>query len=79
MGVLPHKLARELRDRLGLVRAIETGTYKGESARMLAWIFDDVVTIELDPALHRRAVDRLAEITAVRAIRGARATGLRHW
>ena len=70
MGVLPHRLARDLRNRLGLTRAIETGTDKGESARVLAWIFDEVVTIELDPARHRRAADRLAEITAVRAIQG---------
>ena len=71
MGVVPQKLARGLRDRLGLVRAIETGTYKGDSARALAWIFDEVITIELDPALHRRAVDRLGEITAIRAIHGS--------
>lgn len=71
MGVLPHKLARELRDRLGLTRAIETGTYKGGSARALAWIFDDVITIELDPELHRRAADRLREITAITAVQGS--------
>ena len=71
MGVLPHRLVRELRDRLGLTRAIETGTYKGESARALAWIFNEVITIELEPELHRRAVDRLAEITAVTAVLGS--------
>ena len=78
MGVLPHRLARELRDRLGLTRAIETGTYKGGSARMLAWIFDEVITIELDPVLHRRAVDRLAEITAITAIQGSSRDRLAH-
>jgi len=71
MGVLPHQLARDLRDRLGLVRAIETGTYKGGSARILASIFPEVVTIELDPALHRRAVDGLAGIPAITAVQGS--------
>jgi hypothetical protein len=70
MGVLPHQLARDLRDRLGLVRAIETGTYKGASARVLASIFPDVVTIELDAALHARAVERLAGIPAITAVQG---------
>ena len=71
MGVLPHRLVRELRDRVGLTRAIETRTYKGDSARALAWIFDEVITIELEPDLHRRAADRLAEITAVTAVLGS--------
>jgi hypothetical protein len=71
MGVLPHQLACDLRDRLGLVRAIETGTYKGDSARILASIFAEVVTIELDPALHKRAADRLAGIPAITAVQGS--------
>lgn len=71
MGVLPHQLARDLRDRLGLVRAIETGTYKGGSARILASIFPEVVTIELDPALHARAAERLARIPAITAVQGS--------
>lgn len=71
MGVLPHQLARDLRDRLGLVRAIETGTYKGGSARILGSIFPEVVTIELDPALHTRAVKRLAGIPAITAVQGS--------
>jgi hypothetical protein len=71
MGVLPQQLASDLRDRLGLMRAIETGTYKGGSARILASIFPEVVTIELDPALHRRSVDRLAGIPAITAVQGS--------
>lgn len=71
MGVLPQQLARDLRDRFGLLRAIETGTYKGGSARILASIFPEVVTIELDPTLHARAVDRLAGIPAIMAVQGS--------
>jgi hypothetical protein len=71
MGVLPHQLARHLRDHLGLVRAIETGTYKGGSARILASVFDEVITIELDPELHARAVDRLAGIPSITAVHGS--------
>lgn len=71
MGVLPHRLARDLRDRVGLVRAIETGTYKGGSARVLASVFPEVLTIELDPELHARALERLAAVPAITAVQGS--------
>lgn len=71
MGVPPRQLARELRDRLGLERAIETGTYKGGSARILASVFTEVVTIELDEALHRRAVERLSGHPAITPVQGS--------
>ena len=71
MGVLPHELARDLRDRLGLERAIETGTYRGRSARILASVYPEVLTIELDPELHRRAARRLAALPAVTAVAGS--------
>jgi hypothetical protein len=70
MGVLPHQLSRDLRDRLGLERAVETGTYRGASARILASIFPEVLTIELDPELHRRAARRLAAVPGITAVEG---------
>src|SRR5919108_706086 len=36
MGRVPADLAAELRDQLGLRRAVETGTYSGEGARLFA-------------------------------------------
>ena len=71
MGVLPRTLARDLRDRLGIERAIETGTYKGGSARILASVFPEVVTIELDEELHRRAAERLSRQPAITAVQGS--------
>ena len=47
MGRVPPDLAVELRDQLGLRRAVETGTYSGEGARVLAGLFDSAITIEL--------------------------------
>ena len=45
MGGVPTELAAELRAELDLERAIETGTYRGGSARLLAGIFPSVTTI----------------------------------
>jgi hypothetical protein len=66
MGTSPAALARELRDELGLERAVETGTYKGNGARRLAGVFPEVVTIELSEELARIAASKLADTPAVR-------------
>lgn len=71
MGVLPQELARDLRDRLGLERAIETGTYRGAGALILASVFPEVVTIELDEELHRRAAERLSRHPGITAVQGS--------
>ncbi len=70
MGVVPAALARQLRDRLQIERAIETGTYQGKGARALAAIFSEVVTVELDAALHARTVEALAREPAITAVHG---------
>jgi hypothetical protein len=70
MGGVPGHLAVELRDELGLVRAVETGTYRGGTTRDLAEMFPSVVTIELSPELHRAAAAEFAGIPAIRALEG---------
>jgi hypothetical protein len=70
MGGVPTELAAALRAELDLKRAIETGTYRGGSARLLAEIFPSVTTIELSPELHAEAVERLADVPAVRCVQG---------
>jgi hypothetical protein len=70
MGGVPTELAAELRAELDLGRAIETGTYRGGSARLLADIFPSVTTIELSPELHEEALERLADAPAVRCVQG---------
>ena len=70
MGGLPLPLAVELRDRLALRRGIETGTYRGGGARLLAGTFCEVVTIELSSELHAEAVVALADLPNVQVRQG---------
>src|SRR5690349_3797999 len=70
MGSVDLRFAADLRDRLGLRRAVETGTYKGRTARALAQVFPAVVTIELSRELHERAVRRLGDLPGVTPLQG---------
>jgi hypothetical protein len=63
-AISPH-LANGLKQELGLVRAVETGTYRGWSARKLAHIFPQVVTIELSPQLYQTARQTLSDLPNV--------------
>jgi hypothetical protein len=68
---MPQQLARELRDRLGLVRAIETGTYRGRGARLLGAVFPSVTTIEVAPDLARAAKKALGSLPQVEVLEGS--------
>lgn len=70
MGGLSASLAQELRDALGLRRAIETGTLHGGGARLIAEIFPEAVSIELSAELHARAAEALAEVSNVTLLQG---------
>ncbi len=70
MGALPQELAAGLRDRLGLTRAIETGTYRGGGTRRLAAIFPRVVTVEISEELARAAAESLADRPGVEVRHG---------
>lgn len=70
MGAVPLDLARELRDRLALRRAVETGTYTGLGARRLARVFDEVSTVELSRELHAAAARTLADEAGITALQG---------
>jgi hypothetical protein len=70
MGTIDLQLARELRDQLGLKRAVETGTYRGVTARALSRVFDSVVTIELARPLYERAVTSLRDLPNLEAVHG---------
>jgi hypothetical protein len=70
MGSVPLDLADDLRRALGLERAVETGTYRGDGTRALAGIFSEVVSIELSPRLYRLARTSLADLQNVRLIQG---------
>lgn len=76
MGSVSLEVARQLRDLLGIRRAVETGTYLGEGARRLASVFPEVVTVELSKELHRDAEIALADTPAIRAVQGDSVTVL---
>jgi hypothetical protein len=77
VGTVDLRLAADLRRQLGLARAIETGTYRGVTARRLASVFPDVVTIELSEEFHRSAAVALRNAPQVRAVQGHSAIRLR--
>ncbi|HEV3321665.1 MAG TPA: hypothetical protein VG147_05670 [Solirubrobacteraceae bacterium] len=70
MGTIDRRLAADLRNRLALGRAVETGTFRGVTARSLAAQFDSVVTIELSASLHEQASARLRDLPQVEAVHG---------
>jgi hypothetical protein len=70
MGTLPADLVADLQQRLGLARAVETGTFQGGGARRLAELFPAVVTIELSPEVQCDAAARLRDIPAVTSLLG---------
>jgi hypothetical protein len=70
MGSVDLTLAQDLRDRAGIRRAVETGTFRGITARGLAGVFDEVVTIELSAELHASASKTLSDLPNVRPLQG---------
>lgn len=71
MGSIDIGLAADLRDRLDLKRCVETGTFRGITARALADVFEEVITIELSEKLHRAAINGpLRRLSNVRALQG---------
>ena len=76
MGTIDLGFAADLRDRLGLRRAVETGTFRGATARSLASLFESVVTIELSSTLHERATTALRDLPHVQTVCGHSAEAL---
>jgi len=56
----PRDFIRWLRDRAGARSFIESGTFRGETASWAADLFQEVITIELSPEIHRQTSARLA-------------------
>lgn len=70
---LPHNLVADLSRALGITVAIETGTYRGDSARKLSETVQRVVSIELSEDLHEAAKDTLADLVNVTLLHGSSA------
>ena len=70
---VPHSLTKlrniqTCRKLTGATSVVEIGTYKGVTTRRLSWIFDQVITVEIDATLYTQAVERLKRRTNVRLI-----------
>jgi hypothetical protein len=78
VGIAPPQLLTDLRFELGLTRAVETGTLRGNGTATLAAIFPDVVTIEFSPELAAAAEQRFAGNPRVRVVYGESGTELVH-
>jgi len=76
VGSLPTQLSADLRDRLELRRAIETGTYYGHTAAVLARMFDEVVTVERSDQFYERASAVLWPLPNVEQVKGHSAQAL---
>jgi hypothetical protein len=70
---LPQQLTTDLCRAMGIRVAIETGTYRGDSARALASVAERVVSIELSRELHDAAKTNLADLPNVTLINGSSA------
>lgn len=70
MGSVDVEFGRDLRAQVGLQRAVETGTFKGITARKLAQVFPSVTTIELSADLQAAAARALADVPAVTSVQG---------
>lgn len=70
----PHahkqRVVCEYASRHGLRAFVETGTYLGDMVEAVRSKFGEVYSIELDPALHRRAAERFAAKRNVRIVLG---------
>lgn len=73
---LPVTLAHGLARAGALTIAVETGSFRGDSAEELARCVDQVSTIELDPILSRRVSQRFAGNGHVRVCSGSSTTVL---
>ena len=68
--MLPCPLIDRLRVELQIKHFVETGTYLGSTAKVMAERFDRVSTVELEPTIHARAAAQLAAHTNVRCYQG---------
>jgi hypothetical protein len=71
VGKVPQTLARDLAAEYDIRRAVETGTWQGDSTARLAEIFSNVETIELDRRWYWRARRKFLFRRGIRVRRGS--------
>jgi hypothetical protein len=69
-------IVKEYQRRFGLHTLVETGTFAGEMIAAVASCFDRIVSIELDPTWHARAVERFRGVKHVTLLQGDSGTKL---
>jgi hypothetical protein len=70
MGAVPVELAWHFRRRLGIRRAIETGTFQGDGAQALGTVFRRVISIEVDEGLYQQARRRFRLRPGIKVLHG---------
>jgi len=65
-----QSIVKEYRRRFGLHTLIETGTFAGDMIDAVKGTFDRIVSIELDPGWHARAVERFRAAPHVTLLQG---------
>jgi hypothetical protein len=68
--IVKQRIVKEYQDRFDLRTVIETGTFTGEMVEALRARSTRIVSIELAPDLHARAVQRFASARNVRLLQG---------
>jgi hypothetical protein len=74
--IVKYGVIKEYQRRFGLRTLIETGTFAGGTIDALEGRFDRIVSIELSPDWHARAVARFASLRHVTLVHGDSATRL---
>jgi hypothetical protein len=76
-GIYKAGMLRRLQKRYGYPFLVETGTYLGDTSRRLHPYFESIWTIEIDPHLHSKAVEKLSRYKNITCVLGSGAEGLR--
>ena len=67
---IPVEMTKRLQAQSGARLFIETGTQKGLSVQAVAGLFDRIITIEANPAVHAAAKQALAHLSNVTVLPG---------
>jgi hypothetical protein len=68
--VIKERVLKEYAERFQIRILLETGTYLGEMVDAMKTSFDRIFSIELDPALHKRATERFASYDHISLFQG---------
>lgn len=74
MGIVrmgpPTKIVSKLREAYGIKKFIETGTYRGDTARWASQVFEHVVTIEYSESIYQQVEEKYGHIKNIEFLQG---------